>query len=132
LHGNHLSVSAAGGTALDAEDRAQGGLAEGDHYLLAQLPHTVGQANRRGGLTFTGGGGGDGGDQDQLAVGSAGFPQHVVLQHGLVLAVLLQVFLVNPSFFVRLGNGAHDSFLCNLNVGFVAHDTSLLFQFFFG
>ena len=36
LHGHHLGVAAAGGAALDAEHRAQGGLPQGDHGVFAQ------------------------------------------------------------------------------------------------
>ncbi len=36
LHGDHLGVPAAGGTTLDPERRAQGGLPDGHHSLLAE------------------------------------------------------------------------------------------------
>ena len=39
LHGNDLRIAAAGGAALDAKDRAQGGLPQGDDRVLAQLCH---------------------------------------------------------------------------------------------
>ena len=69
LHGQHLGVTAAGGAALHAEHRAQGGLAQGQHGLLAQHGHAVGQTHRYGGLALTGRGGVDGRYQHQLGAG---------------------------------------------------------------
>ena len=69
LHGDDLCVAAACSTALDAEDGSQGRLTESNDNILAQNLHAVSQANGSGGLALTGGGGVDGGDQNQLAIG---------------------------------------------------------------
>ncbi len=69
LHGDHLSVAAAGSAALHAEYGAERGLPQSDsHGVFAQLPQTVGQTHGGGGLALAGRGGVDGGHQDQLAV----------------------------------------------------------------
>jgi rRNA processing protein Krr1/Pno1 len=67
LHGHHLGIAAAGRAALDAEARAQGRFPDAQGGLAAQAVQGVGQADGGGGLAFPGRGGGDGGDQDQLA-----------------------------------------------------------------
>src|SRR5699024_3155777 len=75
LHGNNLCIAAACSAALYAEYRSQGGLTKGNHHVLAQLLHTVCQTNGGSGLTFSGGSGVNGGNQDQLAVFLIGFFQ---------------------------------------------------------
>ena len=52
LHRHHLRVAAAGGAALHAEHRAERGLAQADHRLLADVVERVAQAHRGGGLAF--------------------------------------------------------------------------------
>ena len=89
LHRNDLSIAAAGCAALDAEHRAQGGLAQSDQNIFAQLLHAVGQADSGGRLALTGRGGVDGGNQDQLALPLLGLVEDVVVNLGLVVAVLL-------------------------------------------
>ena len=61
LHGNNLGIAAAGCTALDAEDRAERGLAQRDNGVLSDLAQTVGEADGGGGFPFTGRRRGDGG-----------------------------------------------------------------------
>ena len=68
LHGDDLSVAAAGSAALDAEHGAERGLAQADHGVLAELVERVGKADGRGGLALARGGGADGGDEDQLCL----------------------------------------------------------------
>ena len=46
LHRDDLRIAAAGRAALDAEDRAEGRLTQSDKDVLAELAHTVGQADR--------------------------------------------------------------------------------------
>ena len=68
LHGDDLSVAAAGSAALDAEHGAERGLAQADHGVLAELVERVGKADGRGGLALARGGGADSGDEDQLCL----------------------------------------------------------------
>ena len=97
LHGNHLGIAAAGSAALDAEDRSERGLAKSENYVLVDLAQSVSKAYRSGGLTLTGGGRGDGGHQDQLAVRLIRMIfQKAVIDLGFVVAVLLDVLLVDP------------------------------------
>ena len=96
LHGDHLGVAAAGSAALDAEDRAQGGLAQSQDGVLADLLEAVCQADGRGGLALAGRGGVDGGDEHQLAVFVGCVVREVVeVDLGLGLAVELEVLLVD-------------------------------------
>ena len=68
LHGDDLSVAAAGSAALDAEHGAERGLAQADHGVLAELVERVGKADGRGGLALARRGGADSGDEDQLCL----------------------------------------------------------------
>ena len=70
LHGDDLRVAAACGTALYAEHGAEGGLTQSDHNVLADLAHAVCQTDGRRGLTLACGGGGDGGHENELSVGT--------------------------------------------------------------
>ena len=117
LHRHHLSVSAAGSAALDAEDRAQRGLTQGHQSVLAHTAQSVGQTHRGGGLTLAGGGGVDGGDQDQLAVGSLRLIEQAVVDLSLVAAVVLQVLLSHAGSLGDVANGLHGGALRNFNIG---------------
>ncbi len=68
LHRHHLRVAAAGRAALHAEHRAERGLAQADHRLLADVVERVAEADRGGRLALARRRGADGRDQDQLAV----------------------------------------------------------------
>jgi hypothetical protein len=68
LHRHDLRVAPAGGTALDAEDRAERGLTQAQHRLSAESPETLRQGDRRGRLPFASRGGRDGRDVDELCV----------------------------------------------------------------
>ena len=127
LHGDDLSVAAAGSAALDAEHGAQRRLTQGDHDVLAQLAHTVSQTDGGRGLALTGGGGVDGGDQNQLAVGLVSHVlQDVVVNLGLVVAVLLQILLIHARDLGDLANVQHLGFLCDFDVRLESHDNTLL------
>ena len=67
LAGNDLGLAAARGAALHPEDRAEGGLAQGDHGLFPQEGQGVGQADGRRRFAFAGRRGGHGRHQDELA-----------------------------------------------------------------
>ena len=69
LHRHDLRPAAAGSSALDAEIRAQRGLAQADRGLLADPGEAVTETHGRGGLALTSRRRTDGGHQDQLAVG---------------------------------------------------------------
>ena len=116
LHGDHLGVPAAGGSPLDAEHRAQRGLTQGGDRLLADLAQAVGQTHRRGGLALAGGGGGDGGHQNQLAVLRLYLIQKLVVHLGLVPAVALQVLLRHTCRLCDLLDGLHLGALRNFDV----------------
>ena len=71
FHRHDLRVAAAGGTALDAERRAQRRLADAQHRLLADVIERVGQSHRGRGLALACGRRVDGANQNELAVGPA-------------------------------------------------------------
>ena len=66
LHRQHLSMAAAGRTALHAEARPERGFAQGHHGFFADVVETECQTDGHGGLTDTGAGGGDGSDQNEV------------------------------------------------------------------
>ena len=122
LHGDDLCVAAAGSAALDAEHGAEGRLTQSNHDVLADTTHGVSQTDGRGGLALTGGGGVDGGDQNQLAVGLVRHVlQDVVVNLGLVVAVLFQILLVHARGLGDLANVQHRGLLCDFDVRFESH-----------
>ena len=64
--GHHLGIAAARRAALHAKDRAQRGLAQGQHGVFADAAHAVGQSDGYGGLALARRGGVDGRHQHQL------------------------------------------------------------------
>ncbi len=118
LHGHHLRVAPAGGAALDAEAGAQGGLADAEHRLPSQARQRVGETHGGGGLPFPRGRGGDGGDQDELALGAA--PEAAVeVQADLGLGAPdgLQVGLGDPEPGGELPDGQHGGAAGDVDVG---------------
>ena len=102
LHRHDLGIAAAGGAALHAERRAERGLAQAQHRLLADVVERVGQSDRRGGLAFAGRRRRDGGDEDELAVGFALQRFDVVHRHlGLVVAIGFEVLRRNAELLAR-------------------------------
>ena len=126
LHGHHLGVAASGRAALHAEDRAQGGLPQGNQRLLPQAAEGVGKAHGGGGLALSGGGGVDGGDQDQLPVAPGALPQEAGVDLGLVVSIELQVLGLHSGGGGDFPNGAHLAGLGNLDVGRNTHGRALL------
>ncbi|MCK7469661.1 MAG: hypothetical protein MZU95_01785 [Desulfomicrobium escambiense] len=68
IHGMNTGKSAAGGAALDAEDRPQGWFAQGRDGGLADFGQSLGKPDGNGGLPFTGRGGRHGRDQNQRCI----------------------------------------------------------------
>ena len=118
LHRNDLGVAAASGAPLHAEYRAEGGLPQGHQGVLAQAAHPVGQTHGGGGLALSGGGGVDGGDQDQLAIGGLALLEQAVVDLGLVLSVKLQVLLVHTGGPCDVRDVLHLGALGDFNVSF--------------
>ncbi|MPN00432.1 hypothetical protein SDC9_147627 [bioreactor metagenome] len=120
LHGHHLGIAAAGGSALHAEHRPQGRLPQGQHGFFAQLGQGVRQADAGGGLSFSGGGGVDGGHQNQPPLLGAGFPCRGA-ELCLVSSVRLQIFLSQAhgcgNFIDRSKRGALRNFNVSLHGG---------------
>ena len=69
FHGEELRVAAAGGAALDAEDRAERRLAQGQHGVDADRVHRLGETDGGDGLALAERRRGDRRDVDDLAVG---------------------------------------------------------------
>ena len=118
LHRDELRVPAAGGAALDAEDRPQRRLAQGEHGVDADRVHRLGQADRGDGLAFAERRRGDRGDVDDLAVGLAleALEQGHVVDLGLVAAVELQLLFEDPDLRRDLRDGLHGRRLGDVDV----------------
>ena len=71
LHRHDLRIAAAGGAALHAEAGAERGLAQADRGALADAVQPVAEADGRRGLALARRRRADGGDEDELAVGTA-------------------------------------------------------------
>ena len=94
LHRHDLRVAAAGRAALHAEDRAERGLAQADDRFLADAVQRIAEPDRHRRLAFARRSGGDGGDEDQLAVLLALELRAVVERDlGLVMAEGLEMLL---------------------------------------
>ena len=129
LHGNDLRISAACRAALDAEDRAEGGLTKSNHDFFAQFLEAVSQSDSRCGLALTCRGGVHRCHEDQLSVFPVGVLEKLVIDLGLVLAVLLKIFVIDPCLCRDLCDREHLTFLRNFNITLVAH---VLIPFFSG
>ena len=117
LHGDDLGVSAACGTALDAEHRAQAGLAQRNDGVLAALLQRVGQAHRGGGLALAGRRGVDGRHEHQLARRVLLVAQQVVVHLSLRGSVLLQVLLGHTRLLRDGADGLRSRCLGDFDVG---------------
>ena len=127
LHRHDLGIATAGGPALDAERRAQRGLAQRGDHRLADLGQTLGEPDVDGGLAFTRRSRRDGGAEDELAVGAVFHPvEHVEVDLGLVLAVQVEIVGAQP----KVGGHVDDRFqrrlLGDLNVALHPASPSLL------
>ena len=118
LHGDDLSVAAAGSAALHAEHGAQGGLTQADDGLLAHLVQSVGQTHGSGGLALASGGGADGGHQHQLGLAGQVL-QGVDVDLGLVVAIVLQLLGLDAHLGGNLLNGEHLGRLGDFDIGHV-------------
>ena len=117
LHGNHLGISAAGGSALDSENRTEARLAQGNGDILAYSAQSVRKAYRRSSLALARGGGGYGGDENQLPVFSLCLREQSGVYLRLILSVLFHIFFIDMS---ALCNNAYMlgfAALRNFNVG---------------
>ncbi len=107
LHRHDLRVAAARGTALDAEDGAERGLAQREHRLAAEHAETLGERHRRRRLALARRGRRDRGHVDQLRVGPVGEPvDHGEVDLALVAAVLLQLVGLDARLGGDVGDGA--------------------------
>ena len=122
LHGHDLGVAAAGRAALDAEDGAERGLAQRGHGALAYFPQAVGEADRGSRLALAGGRRGNGRHEYELPVRRVrAVAQELIVHLGLVVPVLLDVFLGDPSALRYGGYALLLAGLGYLDVGFVLH-----------
>ena len=126
LHGHHLGVAAPGSAAFDAENRTQGGFPQGYHGFLANLPQAVRQTHSSGGLSLASGGGGDGGNQDQLAVGGLTVLEEPIVHLGLVVAIGLQILFCHTQLTGNVLDGLHLTGLGDLDIA--SHRKSSPFQ----
>ena len=116
FHRDDLGIAAAGRTALDAEDRAEGRLAQGQHRLFAQQVHRVGKTHGRGRLALARRGRVDGGHEDELGLlGTVGQLGHVDLGH--VVAVRDELVIGQAELVGDLLDGFDLSFLRDLDIG---------------
>ena len=122
LHRDDLCPAAAGSAALDAEDRSQGRLAECEDGVLSNLSEAVCEADRSGGLAFSGRGRSDGGDEDELSVRILVFLQELVVDLCLVVSVELQILFIDPRGCGDLCDLFRGYGLRDLNVRLVFHD----------
>lgn len=73
LAGLDLRASSACGTALEAKDRPEGGLARGNQRLFSQMGEALREPDGRNGLAFASRGGAGGCYENQLSSARKGF-----------------------------------------------------------
>ena len=117
LHGHDLGVAAAGRAALEAEHGAERRLPQGHDGSFADLPQPVGQAHGGRGFPLSGRGGCDGSDQNELAVWTSVLFQEVIVYFCFVVAVLLQILLLDVCNLCNVADVLHGAALGDLNVG---------------
>ena len=122
LHRDDLAVTAAGGSALHSEDWPQGGLAERQGYLFAELRQCLRKADGGRSLALPRRSRGYRGDKNQLAVLVVLYLLPKVKRNlRLILAVKLKIIRVNVEFFRNIYDGLHRSLLRYLNVAKKCH-----------
>ena len=107
FHRDDLCVSAACSTALDAEDRAKRRLTESDDDVLAKLLHSVCETYSCSCLALTCRCRVDSCNQDELAVRTVYFLQNIIVNFCLILAILLEIFVVYARDLSDLSDGHH-------------------------
>ena len=115
LHRHHLREPAAGGAALDAEDRSQRGLAQAQDRALADRAQALRQRDRGGGLALAGLGGRDRRDAHDLGVRRPRQAvDHAEVDLGLVLAVQIDLVLLQAHLRGDVHDRPQDGFLGDL------------------
>ena len=126
LHRDHLGVAAPRRTALDPETGAQGGLAQSDADLFADLGQSIGQAHARRGLALARRRRGYRRHEDKLSVRLVlEIFEDLGLHLGLVLAVELKIIPRDPQLLRNLRYGAHLRSLGNFDVARYRHHSTL-------
>ena len=116
LHGNDLGITAACSAALDAEDGAQGRLAQCHDDVLVQTGKGVCQTDGGSGLTLAGGSGIDRGYQDELSGLMILVAKQVVVDLCLVIAVLFQIAFGNTRLLGDFLDRTRLASLCDFDV----------------
>ena len=117
LHGNHLRISAAGGSALDSENRTEARLTQSDRDILAYPAQSVCEAYRRRGLALARRGRGYGGDENQLSVFPLRLREQGQVYFRLVVSVLFDVLFINMGALCDNADVLGFAALRNFNVG---------------
>ena len=118
LHGEHLCVAPAGGTALHAEAGSERWFAERHAGALADGVESEAQADAHGSLADTGAGGGDGRDEHELAP-SVGVDE-VEGEFGYVFAIAFDMFGRDAELLRHLLDGQEFRLVCDFDIRF--HD----------
>ena len=117
LHRDNLRISAAGGTTLNAEDRAKRRFTQCQYSLFANACHCLTQTNRRSRLALTGRGRIDRGDQHQPSIRVAGdLTRQFVRKFCFIFSIKLKVIRVNADTGGHLRNGKHMRLLSNFDI----------------
>ena len=129
LHRNDLGISAARSSALDAEHGAQARFAQGDHHVLAALRERIGQADRRGGLTLARRRGVDRRHEHELARRMLVIAQKVVVDLRLVLAVHLEILIVDTRLLGNRVDALRLRSLCDFDITLHVDPSLQMFNF---
>ena len=126
FHRNNLRISAACCAAFYTEYRSERWLTKRNHNVFAKLLHTVCKTYSCRCFSFACRCRVDSCNKDQLAVLFVCFFQKIVVDFCFVLAVLLQILLVDACFFSNFSNWFHFAFLCDFDVTLESHKFCLL------
>ena len=117
LHRQHLCISAAGSSALHAEAWTERGFAQCYYGFFADAVEAEGKADAHRGLPDAGLGGGDGGDEDEMAFGHTALVDEGFWNFGYVAAIGFDASGRNSGCGRNVGNGCQGAFACNFDVG---------------
>jgi len=117
LHRHDLTVSPAGGAALDSEDRPEAGLAQAEHGIPSTQRERIGESDGGRGLPLSGRRRADARDQHEAPIARSFGASGLEWDLRLVVPERDDVFWSQADLGSDFLDGSKCGFLCNLDIG---------------
>ena len=130
LHGNNLGITAAGCTALNAENGTERGLSKCYNGILANATKAIGKTDGGRGLTLTRGSGGNRSNKNQLSVLFFCVLQKRKINFGFIFSVILKITFIYMCGLSDLADMLHFASLRNFDVCKISHCFSPYLKYF--